>query len=176
MAPARKVRRFVSCISAAALGVASVATSNTARADEPVRPEVDTNPAEYPGPSTRPNLILVGAAVTVGWYGAAVGTSYLWKNADSSPSLRIPIAGPYISLGKTGCSSAESSCNTFTVVVRTVITSLSLVGQTGGLLAVLEGAFVPTAQRLERASTRSPARSHVAVAPTPLSSGGGISV
>jgi hypothetical protein len=180
MPTARRAGRFVSCVSAAALVVASVAKSDVARADEPVRPQRDTNPSEYPAPSTRPNLMLVGAAVAVGWYGAAVGSSYLWKQADSSPSLRIPVAGPYMSLGKTGCSSGESSCNTFTVIVRTVITSLSLVGQTGGLLAVLEGAFVPTASRLERPEHgAAPKRvtSHVAVAPTPMSAGGaGISV
>jgi hypothetical protein len=177
MASARRAGRFVSCVSAAALVVSSVAISNSALADEPVAPEVDTNPSELPAPAARPNLMLVGAAVTVGWYGAAVGSSYLWRHADSSPSLRIPIAGPYMSLGKTGCSNGESGCNTFAVIVRTVITSLSLVGQTGGLVAVLEGAFVPTASRLERASVPKPATSHVAIAPTPMSAGGaGIAV
>jgi hypothetical protein len=123
--------------------------------------------------------MLVGAAVAVGWYGAAVGSSYLWQHADSSPSLRIPVAGPYMSLAKTGCSPAEQTCDTFTVVLRTLITSLSLVGQTGGLLAVLEGAFVPTAAPVSE-SQRAPKReahhahhaSHVAIVPTPTSAGG----
>ncbi len=148
-----------------------------ARADEPVPPEVDLNPSKYPPPAARPNLILVGAGVTIGWYGIALATSYGWKNADSADSLRIPVAGPYMALAKTRCGAAETNCTTFALVVRTVITSLSLVGQTGGVLAMLEGAFVPTSVSApEHARVREPAKRHVAVVPTPMTSGGGVAV
>jgi hypothetical protein len=173
MASARTAGRFVSRAVAATGIVAAVAFARAAHADEPVAPEADTNPSTYPTPAARPNLLLVGAAVTVGWYGAALGSSYLWKDADSSPPLRIPIAGPYMSLAKTGCSSAELNCDTFTVVLRTIITSLSMVGQTGGLLAMVEGAFVPTAVPA-RTSLHMPKHEahHVAIMPTPTSAGG----
>lgn len=177
MASPRKPGRFVARIAAASVLVASVFAEHSARADEPVAPEVDLNPSKYPPPATRPNLILVGAGVTVGWYGIALATSYGWKNADSADSLRIPVAGPYMALSKTRCGSAETNCNTFVVVVRTVITSLSLVGQTGGVLAMLEGVFVPTSTSTpERARIREPAKHHVAVVPTPMTSGGGVAV
>src|SRR5690349_10245564 len=127
---------LVSLFLAALVAASSFAPS--AHADEPVAPEADTNPSTFPPPAARPNLLLIGAALTVGWYGAAVGTSYLWDKSDSASSLRIPVAGPYMALAKTGCSSRESGCNTFVVIVRTVLTSLSLVGQTGGVLAMIE--------------------------------------
>ncbi|HEX4340185.1 MAG TPA: hypothetical protein VH062_29960 [Polyangiaceae bacterium] len=158
--------------------LACIATGRAARADEPVRPELDLNPSSYPPPAARPNLMLVGAGVTAAWYGVALGTSYGWRHADSAPSLRIPVAGPYIALTKsTHCAAAETSCSTFSLVIRTVIESLSLVGQTGGVLAILEGAFVPTAAPArDSARTSTRAVRHVAVVPTPMSDGGGVAV
>ena len=171
MASAGIAGRWIARAAAALILAASIAIAPAARADEPVAPEADTNPSTYPPPSARPNLLLVGAAVTVGWYGAALGSSYLWKDAESSPPLRIPIAGPYMSLAKTGCSSAELNCDTFTVVIRTIITSLSMVGQTGGLLAMIEGAFVPT--QVPAPSSHAPKHErHVAIVPTPTNAGG----
>ncbi len=178
MAIPREPGRFVARVAAAAVLVATMFAGRTACADEPVAPEIDLNPSKYPPPAARPNLILVGAAVTAGWYGIALASSYGWKNADSAPSLRIPVAGPYMSLTKTRCSGGESNCNTFILALRTVITSLSLVGQTGGVLAMLEGAFVPASVSTgERARVQTPVpKRHVAVVPTPLESGGGVAV
>jgi hypothetical protein len=168
------------CVGLLAAFVAASSFAPSAHADEPVAPEVDTNPSTLPPPAARPNLLLVGAAFTVGWYGVAVGTSYLWDKSDSASALRIPVAGPYMALAKTGCSSNESSCNTFTVFIRTVLTSLSLVGQTGGILAMLEGAFVRTgagASIKERPARVKPPTRHVAVVPTSVSAtGAGVAV
>jgi hypothetical protein len=178
MASPRKHGRFVSRMAAAALVSACIATGHDVHADEPVPPEVDLNPSSYPPPAARPNLMLVGAGVTVAWYGIALGTSYGWKNADSSSSLRIPVAGPYMALAKPAhCADTETNCSTFSVIIRTVITSLSLVGQTGGVLAMLEGAFVPTSAVPADASRASrPVKHYVAVVPTPMSDGGGVAV
>jgi len=176
MASPRKHGRFVSRVAAAALVSASLVSVRAARADEPVQPEVDLNPSTYPPPAARPNLILVGAGVTAAWYGIALASSYGWKHADSASSLRIPVAGPYMSLTKTHCGSGETNCTTFALVLRTVITSLSLVGQTGGVLAMLEGAFVPTSVKSPEAVRSKPPARHVAVVPTPMSSGAGVAV
>src|SRR5262245_58016160 len=110
-----------------------------AKADEPTPSGSSNNPKFYPPPSAQPNLILIGAGVTVGWYGAAFGLSYLWPEAPHATDLRIPVAGPYMALAHSGCSSAERDCGTFTVVIRTVLTGLTAVGQTGGVLAMIEG-------------------------------------
>lgn len=169
MAGPRGSSTFHTCFTTAGLAAALLSWSAVVHAEEPVAPEVDTNPSVAPPPSTRPNLVLVGAAVAAGWYGAAYGTSYLWPNADAASSLRIPVAGPFMYLAKTGCTSRESSCTTLDVVVRTILMSLSAVGQTGGILAMVEGVFVPTSSAPPNASRASHARAptvHVAIAPT----------
>jgi hypothetical protein len=123
-----------------------------------------------PPSSTRPKLILIGAAVTAGWYGASYGMSYLWPDSDGAEALRVPVIGPYQALAKTGCGEHEAGCGTFTVVFRTLLTGFAAVGQTGGLLAMIEGVFVPTgigssapAERPERAALR--------IAPAPVGAG-----
>jgi hypothetical protein len=126
-------------------------------------------------------LVLVGAAVTAGWYGVAVGTSYLWPDSDGASALRIPVVGPYMALAKTGCGEAETYCDTFGVVVRTVFTVLTAVGQTGGVLAMGEGLFLPTAPRARRASPEQPplrlVRPKATVAPVTMGrSGVGLSL
>lgn len=166
--------------SAALLAIALSGRSHAAWADEPAPPEADTNPAVFPPPSTRPNLVLIGAAVTAGWYGAAYGTSYLWPDSEGAASLRIPVAGPYMALARTGCGPREVGCGAFTLVLRTVFTTLSAVGQTGGVLAMLEGVFVPTAdspggppprERIRPRLSR-PAAPAVSLAPLPLGESG----
>jgi hypothetical protein len=173
MAGPRASRTFQTCITTAGLLAALLSRSALVHAEEPLAPEVDTNPSVAPPPSARPNLVLVGAAVAVGWYGAAYGTSYLWPSSNGASSLRIPVAGPYMALAKTGCSSGASECSTtLGVVLRTILTSLSAVGQTGGILAMLDGAFVPTSSSPPSARRPSEARwarepaVHVAIAPT----------
>jgi hypothetical protein len=135
--------------------------SGTSYGDEPLAPEADTNPNVRPAPPAQVNLVLVGVAVTAGWYGIALGTSYLWSDSDGAAPLRIPVAGPYMALAKTGCGAAEGpDCDTLGLVVRTVITALSAVGQTGGVLAMGEGLFLSTSnasarRRRERAASDS---------------------
>jgi hypothetical protein len=154
-------------MAAAGLLALFLSSAGVARAEEPLAPEADTNPSVGPPSSARPTLILVGAAVTAGWYGAAVGTSYLWPNADAASSLRIPVAGPFMYLAKTGCTSRESNCGTLDIVVRTALMSLSAVGQTGGILAMLEGVFVPTSPTPARSRQGSERSVHVAITPGP---------
>ncbi len=149
----------------------------TVRADEPVVAEVDANPSTYPPPAVQTNLLLVGAAVTAGWYGAALATSFAWRDADSAAALRFPVAGPYMALAKTGCSTRESSCDVGVVITRTVITSLSAIGQVGGLLGLLEGVFLPTSAAPasahgQDAAGADPGVEHVAVVPTSFGPGG----
>lgn len=173
--------RLPSRLALAGVVAAALTGAVPAHADEPVAPEADTSPSRLPPPSTRMNLVLVGAAVTAGWYGGSVGMSYLWPDSDGAASLRIPVAGPYMALAKTGCSANEPSCDTVLLVVRTVLTSLAAVGQTGGVLAMIEGLFVPAgpsraaagdAPRRTRALAAEHPAAHVAVAPAAVGAGG----
>lgn len=141
------------CTVGIGLCAVALATAAPARADEPKPPERDTNPEVFPDTPAQPNLVLIGGVVTAVWYGAAVGTSYLWSESPGASSLRIPVAGPYMALAKTGCGSDELGCGTFTVVLRTILTSIAAVGQTGGLLAMVEGLFLPTSSPPERAAS-----------------------
>jgi hypothetical protein len=141
LGPMRALPRFLGAVALVAVTLGG----GDAGADEPKPPERDTSPAVFPDGPTQPNLLLIGGVVTVVWYGAALGTSYLWSDSPSASALRIPVAGPYMALAKTGCGSQEVGCGTLTVVIRTLFTSLSAVGQVGGLLAMAEGALLPTA-------------------------------
>lgn len=164
---------------AAGAVVSACALAPNARADEPTPSESTMNPRVYPEPPAQPNLLLIGAGVTAGWYAAAFGISYIWPESDGASSLRIPVAGPYMALAKTGCSSREPSCGTFTLVLRTVLTSLTAIGQTGGVLAMAEGLFLPTAAPRERSRQHAKIASamfHVApMAPPALDTAGPVS-
>ena len=130
-----------------ALGLfVTLSGARVARADEPTIDEVRYHPTELPPDGTRARVLITGAALTVGWYGAAVGTSYIWSDAKNARDLRIPIAGPWMALGDVGCSSKETkaTCSDGIVVLRTTLAVLSGIGQAGGLFAVVEGLFLDT--------------------------------
>ncbi len=99
-------------------------------------------PAEYPPPGARTNVLLTGAGVFVGWYGIALGQSFLWKDAPYSEKLRIPVVGPWMTVAHAGCGAAEVSCTNVLAVVRAVLAGISAVGQVGGLAVIAEGAFM----------------------------------
>jgi hypothetical protein len=120
----------------------SAVSARPAHAEEPTLAEAHYDPSEYPPTGTQGRLIRTGAGLTVGWYAAAVGTSFMWQNAPNASDLRIPVAGPWMALPDTGCGSKEPDCETAVVAFRTVVTIISGVGQLGGLLVLAEGLFV----------------------------------
>jgi hypothetical protein len=148
-------------------------TPALAHAEEPTIDQVEYHPAELPPDGARVRVVLVGLALTAGWYGAAVGTSYLWSDAPNASDLRLPVIGPWKALGNTGCGSDESGCTTVTVIGRTALAVVSGVGQAGGLFALVEGIFMDTgdAPAASAARDRSPSW---AAAPVVLRDGAGI--
>jgi hypothetical protein len=136
----RQLSRFLLAL-AAAIGVLAP-WAGVARADEPTLAEAHYDPNEYPPPGTRTRLLLTGAGLTVGWYAASVGTSYLWKNAPNAKDQRIPVVGPWLALRDVGCGPKEPECETAVVVFRTAVTVISGVGQLGGLIVLWEGLFL----------------------------------
>lgn len=136
--------RPLSLLPLAALGFAALGSTSEARAEEPTIDQIEYHPAELPPESARPRVILVGAALAAGWYGAAVGTSYLWPDAPNAKDLRLPVVGPWLALGDVGCGSNESNCSTAPVIIRTVFAVASGVGQAGGLFAIIEGLLMDT--------------------------------
>jgi hypothetical protein len=124
--------------------VVTLLAPSRALAEEPTIEEIEYHPAELPPDGARTRAIVVGAALTAGWYGAAVGTSYLWPDAPNAKDLRLPVVGPWMALGNVGCGDAEEGCSTGTVIARTVLGVVSGVGQAGGLFAILEGLLMDT--------------------------------
>jgi hypothetical protein len=135
-----------------AFGLASLLATfaASARAEEPI-PEFRPAPpaADLPPPGARTTTIVAGATTTVVSYGLALGASFLVDEADHRgiKDLRIPIAGPWIALGKTGCPTSDPDCSVFPLVFGALVTILDGVVQVGGLAVVGEGLFLKTSTR-----------------------------
>jgi hypothetical protein len=135
--------RLRSAAAATLLMFAGWTLPTRAYGDEPVRPK-EFHPEAHPESSTRWTVVGVGLGVSVFWYGAAAGMATLFPDAPGAKELYIPVAGPWMSLAETGCRDDEPDCSTFEVVLRAILTGIDGVGQAGGLLVAIEGAFLPT--------------------------------
>lgn len=102
--------------------------------------------ADTPPPAARTNLIVAGAATTLVSYGLALGASFALSEDDlrGAKDLRVPIAGPWMELGKTGCPKNTPSSCTVQLVVGAILTIFDGVTQIGGLGMVGEGLFLNT--------------------------------
>ena len=105
-----------------------------------------TPAADLPPPSARTTHIVAGLATTAVSYGLALGASYLYTEEDfrGSKNLRIPVVGPWMALGKTGCPTSSPDCGTATLVIGAILTIIDGVAQAGGLGIVGEGLFLNT--------------------------------
>jgi hypothetical protein len=138
-----------------AAGAAEPAPVTPERAPVAALPPVENDaPVELPDSSAPANHVIAGAATTLVWYGVAVGHSYLWSDNPGAEELRLPVVGPWLSLGQTGCPDDEPDCSTVLVVVQAVLTTLSGVGQAGGLAIIGEGLFVPTRSESKSQSSK----------------------
>jgi hypothetical protein len=127
-----------------------------------------TRPApsqDLPPPSTRYSIAFTGLGITVAWYGAALGASYIWHDGPWAPELRIPFAGPWMAMPDFKCN-GEHPCGTPLVVARGILAGLDGIGQVGGIAIALESLFLPV-QKSERALSRQ-APKHAWVRPIPL--------
>lgn len=131
-----------------ALATASAHAEEPAAATSSPVPAPAPAPAgdELPPPSARTSHIVAGAATTVVSYGLALGASYLFTAQDlnGAKDLRIPIAGPWMALGRTGCPTSEPDCSAATLVIGAVLMIFDGVAQAGGLGIVGEGLFLNT--------------------------------
>lgn len=136
-----------------------------AQAQEAVPPMPSPPPpaaADVPPPGARTTHIVAGLATTAVSYGLALGASFLIEPQDfnGAKDLRIPLAGPWMALGKTGCPASDSDCSKVPLVLGAMLTIFDGVVQAGGLGIVAEGLFLNTSSsrsaprkaQLERAS------------------------
>ena len=135
------------------LAVSAALVPARARAEEPATPtQAPTTPApappaaDLPPPGARVTHIVAGAATTAVAYGLAVGASYLFDESDlrGSKDLRIPIAGPWMALSKTGCPTSSPDCSTIPLVIGAILNVFDGVVQAGGLGIIAEGLFLNT--------------------------------
>jgi hypothetical protein len=162
---------------------ACLAHTSRAHADEPTEAPVQYRTERYPSEGTGTSLVLAGAAITLGSYGVAFGTSYLWPHAPTAEDLRLPIVGPAMAVAGAGCAEREreAGCSTPIVVVRTVLAAIGGIGQLGGLALIAEGLFLPTSAPSAQApdvleSANDSAPTHVWISPTASDDGFGLSV
>lgn len=135
-------------VSQAEPSAAETADAIPASSPLPASAETTSDPEltqhDAPPSSARTNLLITGAATTLGFYGLGYGTSYLWPNSPVADELRLPLIGSYAAVFGAGCGPSEAGCTTFMAVVRTALASISAIGQTGGLLLLAEGVFMTT--------------------------------
>lgn len=145
-------------------GTAAIAAQQPDPAEAlPPSPSVTLD--EYPPPSARRNLLLVGLGSTAAWYGGALGVSYAVDDPAMAKDLRIPIAGPWMALAHTGC--YGGNCSTVLIVLGAIATTLDGIGQAAGLALAGEGLFMPTQEpKRARAAQRAPRSDFFAWRPT----------
>ncbi len=143
------------------LGLVATAPA-PAHADEPVRP-LQSRPEALPPRAARARVALVGLSLTAGFYALSLGASFLYPEAPGAEALRIPVAGPWLSLAETGCPGDDPDCSLFPVVLRAVLTSLDAVAQVGGVAIASESLWMPT---------RREADAGVHLSPLPVGRGG----
>jgi hypothetical protein len=100
-------------------------------------------PQRYPPSSVRLPLILGGVGLAGGSYAAGVLISSQWSDVPGSKELRIPVVGPWLALGKSGCAEDNPECGGI-VYVRGVLMVLGGLIQAGGLAIAAEGIFIKT--------------------------------
>jgi len=128
-----------------------------ARAEEPIR-SLESRPDTVPPRVARPRVALVGLSFTAGFYALSLGASLLYPDAPGAEALRIPVAGPWLSLGETGCPDEDPDCALFPVVLRAVLTSIDAVAQVGGVAIASESLWMPTRRPTEAAVRIAPVR------------------
>ncbi len=109
-----------------------------------------------PPPSARLNLMLTGAAMFGVSYGAAVGASYLWPDSRGASDLRIPVAGPWMKVGRTRLCNNDpeaENCQDAARVIGAVIAAIDGLAQAGGLLLITQSIFMSVSPLTETSST-----------------------
>ncbi|APR82924.1 Hypothetical protein A7982_08273 [Minicystis rosea] len=121
----------------------------------PVEP-TDVPEVHYPPPSTRFKLIGVGLLLTGAAWGTSFGVATNWPNVPGSAQLKIPIVGPWIALGKSGCSSDDPDCGAGTLGVRGALYVLDGIAQIAGLALIAEAIVMKTEPAGEKKATALP--------------------
>lgn len=141
----------------ALLGAATTAHAQDKPTDVagiPAAPEAsDAAPVvHYPPPLVRLKLIGFGLLVSGAAWGAAFGSARNWVTVPGSRQLQIPIVGPWMALGKSGCATDDPGCSGATVGIRGAMYVLDGIAQLAGIALIAEAIVMKTESAPERKS------------------------
>ena len=104
----------------------------------------DAVQVRYPPPLTRLKLIGLGLLISGGAWGASFGSAQYWNTVPGAGQLKIPIAGPWLALGKSGCATDDVGCSGAKIGVRGAIYVLDGITQLAGLGLIAEAIVMKT--------------------------------
>jgi hypothetical protein len=111
--------------------------------DEPAGESPGTAMVRYPPSSVRVALIAGGLGMTAAVYAAGMISGFVWSDVPGADALKVPVVGPWIALGQSGCPPDEDTCAGM-LALRTILTTLDGLVQLGGLGIAAEGIFMTT--------------------------------
>jgi hypothetical protein len=132
-------------LSLAALGAIAITATSMARADEPAE-TVSPRPAKEarnPPSSVRLRLALGGVAVAGGAYAFSYAMASNFPEVPGTTQLKIPVVGPWLMLGKSGCAADDPGCGA-KLVLRGFFLVIDGLAQIGGLGLIAEGVLMKT--------------------------------
>jgi hypothetical protein len=131
-------------------------------------PPMPPPPVDQPPPGAKVNLVVAGLVTTAVGYGLAVAGSYLTSGYPGEKELRIPVAGPWMAVAKTGCPADEPDCSKVGLAFGAALVIFDGIVQAGGLAIMGEGLFLRTASRPTAAPKKA---ARATVRPVPLDFG-----
>jgi hypothetical protein len=144
---------------------ATITATTTARADDAVVAAAPAKEAPLPPSSVRLKLALGGVAVAGGAYAFSYAMASNFPEVPGTTELKIPVVGPWIALGKSGCATDDPDCGA-KVVLRGFFLVIDGLAQVGGLGLIAEGVFMKT----DATAAKKPAAAFT-IRPTPLVTG-----
>jgi hypothetical protein len=179
-----------SSLAAAAVALALLSAPGLARADgdspaSSSKTTWDPDPGEapevrYPPPLTRLKLIAAGVVVTGLAWGVSFACASAWPyvpnpapGGESGPpgsgQLKIPVVGPWIALGHSGCAPDEPDCAAAKVGVRDALLVVDGIVQAAGIALMIEAVVMKTSpERKKKPSLAFDLGGGVEVTPAPV--------
>jgi len=143
---------------------ASVTVSGVPDVDDAIQ-------VRYPPPIVRLKLIALGLVITGGAWGVSFASGRTWATVPGADQLKIPVVGPWIALGKSGCASDDPGCSPAKVGVRAGLYVLDGIAQVAGLALIAEAIVMKTESAPSKKAAFLGLRYRgVEVAPVPLTS------
>ena len=97
----------------------------------------------YPPTRTRVPIIAGGLGLTAAAYGLSAGSAAGWPDVPGADMLYVPVVGPWLALGESGCSPDDPGCDAI-LYLRGVLYVLDGLAQLGGVAIAAEGILMTT--------------------------------